>query len=95
MAPQFCWDRRKAATNAAKHNVTFEEAASVFRDSTAVIFDDDRHSEDEHREFIIGYSARHRLLIVSFTERDDTVRIISARKATKREQTDYERYRKW
>jgi len=95
MAPQFSWDRRKAATNKAKHGVTFEEAASVFGDSTAAIFDDDRHSEDEYREVIIGHPARHRLLIVSFTERNDIIRIISARKATKSEQSDYERYRKW
>lgn len=93
MTPQFSWDRRKAATNVAKHGVTFEEAASTFRDPTAAIFDDDRHSEDEHREIIIGHSEGHRLLIVSFTERNDIIRIISARKATRREQNDYEQHR--
>ena len=92
MTPQFSWDRRKAIANESKHGVTFEEAASVFRDSTAAIFDDDRHSEDEYREAIIGHSEQYRLLIVSFTERDAVIRIISARKATKSEQRDYERY---
>ncbi len=95
MAPQFSWDRRKAAANVEKHGITFEEAASVFRDPTAAIFDDDLHSEDEYRELIIGHSERRRLLIVCFTERDDIIRIISARKATKSEQDDYEQYRKW
>lgn len=94
MTPQFSWDRRKSAANEAKHGVKFEEAASVFRDSTAAVFDDDRHSEDEYREVIIGHSERLRLLIISFTERDDIIRIISARKTTKSEQSDYERYRK-
>ena len=93
MAPQFGWDRRKAVANEAKHDVTFEEAASVFRDPTAAIFDDDLHSEDEHRELIIGHSERNRLLIVSFTERDDIIRIISARTAKKRERDSYEQYR--
>ena len=78
MTPQFSWDRRKAATNVTKHGVTFEEAASAFSDPTAAIFDDDRHSEDEHREIIIGHSEGNRLLIVSFTERNDIIRIISA-----------------
>ena len=67
MTLQFSWDRRKAATNEVKHGVTFEEAASVFRDSVAAIFDDDRHSDFEYREVIIGQSTRRRLLIVSFT----------------------------
>lgn len=93
MAPQFSWDRWKAAGNVEKHDVTFEEAASVFRDPMAIIFDDDLHSEDEDRELIIGHSERQRLLIVSFTERGDIIRIISARTATKRERDGYEQYR--
>jgi uncharacterized DUF497 family protein len=55
------------------------------------IFDDDAHSAEEHREIIIGHSSKRRLLIVSFTERSDGVRIISARKATRHEQHDYEK----
>ncbi|NJN84168.1 MAG: BrnT family toxin [Caldilineaceae bacterium] len=94
MAPQFSWDRRKAVGNEEKHGVMLEEAASVFRDPTAAIFDDDRHSDDEYRELIVGHSERHRLLIVSFAERDDIIRIISARRANKKEREDYEQYRK-
>ena len=94
MTPQFSWDRWKAAGNVEKHSVTFEEAASVFRDPLAVIFDDDLHSEEEYREVIMGHSERNRLLIVSFTERDDIIRIISARTAKKRERDSYEQYRK-
>jgi hypothetical protein len=56
----------------------------------AAIFDDDEHSEQEYRELIIGYSHRNRLLIVLFTERDEVIRIISARKANTDERTTYE-----
>ncbi|MCL4861854.1 MAG: BrnT family toxin [Caldilineaceae bacterium] len=91
MSIRFAWDRRKAARNITEHEgVTFEEAATVFRDPLAVIFDDEEHSEQEYRELIIGYSHRRRLLIVSFTERDEVIRIISARKADADERTSYE-----
>lgn len=79
MSIRFSWDSKKANRNRSVHDgVTFEEAATVFRDPTAYIFDDDQHSDGEYRELIIGYSSRTRLLIVSFTERDDMIRIISA-----------------
>lgn len=94
MALQFNWDRTKAASNEFKHRVTFDESTSVFHDPFASIFDDERHTDDEYRELIIGHSDRRRLLIISFTEREDVIRIISARKATKREQADYERNRR-
>lgn len=88
---RFTWDRQKADRNRREHEgVTFEEAATVFRDPLAHIFDDDEHSDDEHRELMIGYSHRNRLLIVSFTERADVIRIISARKADSDEREDYE-----
>lgn len=88
---RFTWDRQKADRNRREHEgVTFEEAATVFRDPLAHIFDDDEHSDDEHRELMIGYSRRNRLLIVSFTERADVIRIISARKADSDEREDYE-----
>ncbi len=91
MGIQFSWDPQKAVRNAKKHEgVRFEEAATVFRDPLACIFDDEAHSEKEFRELIIGYSNRNRLLIISFTERDDTIRIISARKANVDERSDYE-----
>ena len=91
MALSFEWDEDKAASNESKHGVTFDEARTVFPDPLAVIFDDDEHSDDESREIIIGHSILERLLLVSFTERgEDVVRIISARRATKRERRDYE-----
>ena len=70
--------------------VSFEEAATVFADSLAVIFDDVVHSDEEQREIIIGHSAENQLLLVCFTERTGAIRIISARRATKRERQDYE-----
>ena len=91
MSIRFSWDSRKAVRNRRSHDgVTFEEAATVFRDPTAFIFDDDEHSDEEYRELIIGHSTRNRLLIVSFAEREDVIRIISARKADVGEQRAYE-----
>jgi uncharacterized DUF497 family protein len=95
MSIRFAWDSKKAARNITEHEgVTFEEAATVFRDPLAYIFDDDEHSDEEYRELVIGYSNRNRVLIVSFTERDDIIRIISARKADVGEQADYENARR-
>jgi uncharacterized DUF497 family protein len=90
MSLEFEWDDDKAAINKKKHRVTFEEAATVFADPLATIFDDEVHSEEEQREIIVGHSDQHRLLLVSFTERAAAIRIISARQATKRERRDYE-----
>jgi uncharacterized DUF497 family protein len=94
MRIRFQWNPRKATQNDIKHGVTFDEAATVFRDPLAYIFDDDEHSDNEHRELIIGLSTQKHLLIVSFTERDDTIRLISARKADRREQEAYENARR-
>jgi uncharacterized DUF497 family protein len=66
------------------------EAATVFGDPLAAIFDDEVHSEEEQREIIVGHSRKNRLLLVCFTERAEAVRIISARRATKQERKDYE-----
>ena len=90
MAASFDWDEAKAASNESKHGVSFPEAATVFGDPLAAIFSDPDHSAEELREIIVGHSDRGRLLIVSFTERSETVRIISARTATPRERRDYE-----
>lgn len=90
MGLRFEWDRRKAAKNLRKHRVSFDEALTVFSDSLARIFDDPAHSVAEHREIIIGHSLAGRLLIVSFVERGEAIRIISARLTTKRERQDYE-----
>lgn len=90
MSLGFEWDQDKAASNKKKHRVTFEEAASVFADPLAAIFGDEIHSDEEQREIIVGHSEKHRLLLVCFTERDEAIRIISARRATKKERRDYE-----
>jgi uncharacterized DUF497 family protein len=90
MSLEFEWDGDKAASNEKKHQVSFEEAATVFADPLAAIFDDEVHSEEEQREIIVGHSDKNRLLLVSFTERAGAIRIISARQATKRERRDYE-----
>jgi len=94
MSIRFQWDPHKGKRNARKHGVTFIEAATVFQDTLAYIFDDEAHSDHEYRELIIGHSDRNRLLIVSFTERDDLIRIISARKANQHERNDYENAKK-
>jgi len=90
MGSRFTWDDAKAAANQQKHGVSFAEAQTVFDNPLAVLFNDDAHSERASREIIIGHSVRNRLLVVCFTERPDSVRIISARRATTQERLDYE-----
>jgi uncharacterized DUF497 family protein len=82
------WDDAKATSNESKHGVSFDDAKTVFNNPLAVIFDDE-HS-DETREIIIGHSFKGHLLVISFTERENSIRLISARKATKNERKDYE-----
>ena len=89
----FEWDPRKSASNAKKHKVTFEEARSAFADPNGLVIDDPDHSQDEDRFILLGLSYAVRLLVVSHTFRSNTVRIISARKATPREATTYRRSR--
>ena len=84
------WDRIKASANVKKHRVTFEEAASVFLDPSALTFWDPDHSDEEDREMTIGRSARQRVLFVAHTAPEGRVRIISARRATRQEQRQYE-----
>jgi uncharacterized DUF497 family protein len=85
------WDSRKANNNLDKHNVSFDEASTVFDNPLTVLFDDKDHSTEKIREIAIGHSVRNRLLVVSFTERaPDIIRIISARLATRKERKDYE-----
>jgi uncharacterized DUF497 family protein len=86
---QFEWDDAKAEANAGKHGVTFEEALTCFYDPEQVAFYDPDHSEDEDRELLIGHSSQGRLLLVSYTLRGKTVRLISARKTTRREAKIY------
>lgn len=88
---RFEWDTDKATANLVKHGVSFEEARSVFYDEFAVQFFDEEHSADENRFLLLGMSTEARLLLVCHCEREsgEVVRIISARKATKRESTFY------
>ncbi|MFO0213958.1 MAG: BrnT family toxin [Pseudanabaena sp.] len=84
------WDENKATKNLAKHGVSFTEAKTIFDDPMYVDFYDLDHSEDEERYLIVGESNRGRLLIVSYTERRELIRIISAREVTKSEREEYE-----
>ena len=90
MSLRFEWDPNKAEANLVKHEVSFEEAMTVFTNPLARIFPDEEHSVDELREIIIGHSVGQQLVLVNFTSIDDRVRIFSARKATRRERKDYE-----
>jgi uncharacterized protein len=81
---------RKAAANQRKHGVTFDEAATALADPFGIVVDDPRHSTDEARIALLGHSESSRLLAVMFTERGDRIRLISARKATRREHHHYE-----
>lgn len=87
---RFEWDKQKAESNLSKHDISFEEAQTVFDDPLYVDFYDPDHSKDEHRYIIIGESSKSRILLVSYTERENTIRIISARKVTKQELKDYQ-----
>ncbi|MBV8370957.1 MAG: BrnT family toxin [Candidatus Eremiobacteraeota bacterium] len=84
----FEWDARKARTNAAKHGVTFEEAATVFRDTLAITVPDDRFAEQ--RWSTIGMSGYNRLLVVAHEDHGQRIRIISSRPATRHERKQYE-----
>ena len=85
----FEWDQNKAAQNLRKHNVTFEEAATVFRDDLSITIPDPDHSMEEER-FITCLSSQNRLLMIAHAERGDCIRIISARELTSRERRQYE-----
>lgn len=90
MSPSFEWNETKARSNLDKHGVSFEEAVGVFANPLAAIFVDPEHSQNELREIIIGHSERNRVLVVSFFEAGEVVRIISARVATSTERRNYE-----
>ncbi|MHC4505525.1 MAG: BrnT family toxin [Planctomycetota bacterium] len=87
----FEWDERKSNENKSKHGVSFEEAQSVFLDERAVQFFDESHSSSEDRFLMLGMSSHFRLLVVvhAFRARDSVIRIISARRATRREGRHY------
>ena len=92
---EFAWDRRKARSNLVKHGVSFEEAKTVFLDESARLIDDPDHSGEEERFVLLGYSFQARCLIVShcYRESDSVIRLISARRATAREEEVYWRLR--
>jgi len=87
---EFGWDPAKAALNARKHRVTFEEATSVFGDPLAITFDDPDHSKGESRFLTFGMSRQGRVLVVVHTERSTRHRLISARRADRAERRIYE-----
>jgi uncharacterized DUF497 family protein len=87
---RFEWDEAKARSNLAKHGVSFEEAASVFGDPLALTFADPDHSLGEKRWLTFGVSSSDRLLVVAHAERGRSIRIISAREATRHERGIYE-----
>ena len=88
---EFIWDNRKNKANAGKHSVTFEEAKTAFYDEYAVVFFDPDHSDDEDRFILLGISFKLRVIVVChcFRESQKLIRIISARKADKAEESDY------
>lgn len=88
---QFEWDPAKAAANLKKHGVGFDEARSVFSDERAKIIADPEHSDDEDRFILLGLSIRLKLLVVChcYRSENNTIRIISARKATAAESRQY------
>ena len=90
MSLKFEWDPKKAETNARKHGVTFDEAGTAFGDPLALLMPDPDHSFGEERYVVLGMSDQQRLLVVSFGERPPRTRLISARRATRRERGLYE-----
>jgi len=87
---KFIWDARKATSNLRKHRISFDEAATTFGDPFAITIADPDHSFAENRLLTIGVSSSGETLVVSHTELDDAIRIISARRATNHERKQYE-----
>ena len=87
---KFEWDENKNKVNIIKHGISFEEATTVFSDEESIIIVDERHSNEEERFLLIGFSYKFNLLVVCHCYREnDCIRIISARKATKKESKTY------
>ncbi len=91
MELEFEWDERKDKANQIKHGISFEEAATVFDDPLSLHFDDPDHSRGEERYIVIGLSNQSRLMFVSHTDRNNKIRLISARLLTPKERRYYER----
>jgi uncharacterized DUF497 family protein len=90
MKSNFEWDEKKAKINFQKHGVTFEEATTVLQDGLSLTMNDIVHSTDEERFIDIGLSSNGHILIVTYTERGNNIRIINCRKATTAEKKAYE-----
>ncbi|MCK6572073.1 BrnT family toxin [Myxococcota bacterium] len=91
MSLTFEWDDTKARMNVRKHGITFEEAATAFGDPLSVTIEDPDHSSDEARFLLLGATYAGQIVVVAHAERGDSIRIISARKATPAEKRDHER----
>ena len=87
----FEWDNNKAEINKRNHKISFDEAQTVFFDYHSIMKPDVEHSTAEERLLIIGTSNKNQLVVVSYTERSDKIRLISARKATRNERRQYEK----
>lgn len=90
MPLEFSWDPNKAASNLEKHGVSFEEASTAFGDPLSITVNDPDHSEDEPRFVLVGLTFTGKLAVVVHVELEDSIRIISAREATRRERHEYE-----
>jgi uncharacterized protein len=88
----FEWDEAKAVSNLMKHVVSFDEATTVFGDPLALTFSDPNHSDEEMRFLTFGRTSNGKYLVVSHTDRDDKIRLISAREMTRKERSDYEQF---
>ena len=88
----FEWNENKAASNLRKHSGSFDDATTIFGDPLAITFSDQTHSESEDRYLTFGRSADGRFIVVAHTDRDDRIRLISAREMTRNERSDYEQF---
>ncbi len=86
----FEWDQSKSERNETEHGITFDEAKTVFNDPFAITIDDPDHSYSEYRFIDIGFSSKGEVLVVWYTERNENIRIIGCRKATRSERKKHE-----
>ena len=91
MTTDFEWDIDKAASNLAKHGISFEDASTAFFDTLSVVIGDAQHSDLEPRAILIGQTSGGKLIVIAHTDRGARIRLISARVATRKERRDYEK----
>jgi len=87
---EFEWNSKKARSNFNKHGISFDEASTVFEDTLATVYEDPDHSVEERRFLMIGLSSKGQLLHIAFADRGERIRIVNARKVTKKEKRLYE-----